>query len=175
MWATSSSRRPIRRSHNATARASHSGTSPVAFSAATAAPLYDTIEGWPDFDTVYTRCPACGVVGTSSSADYLLTEAGELDPGYEIELTCLQADHRYKVTTAAFLPRDAVRTCARSGCGATFSCPAEADKVVCPVCRLHQPGPFLDADPARRDYVARVHADYMDDVRARLRRLGGPL
>jgi hypothetical protein len=46
----------------------------------TAVPLYDIIEGHPDFDTVYTRCPRCGVVGTSSSADYLRTDAGELDP-----------------------------------------------------------------------------------------------
>jgi hypothetical protein len=138
----------------------------------TAATLYDIIEDRPDFDTVYTRCPGCGVVGTSSSADYLLTDTGELDPAYEIELTCMQAGHPYKVTTAAFLPRDAVRTCARSGCGTTFPCQAEADEVVCPVCRLHQPGPFLGADPERRDYVARVHADFMDDVRARLRRLG---
>jgi hypothetical protein len=70
----------------------------------TAATLYDIIEDRPDFDTVYTRCPGCGVVGTSSSADYLLTDSGELDPAYEIELTCMQAGHRYKVTTAAFLP-----------------------------------------------------------------------
>lgn len=139
----------------------------------TSAPLYNTIEGHPDFDTVYTRCSACGVVGTSSSADYLLTDVGELDPQYEIELVCMQADHRYKVTTAAFLPRDAVRTCARSACSTTFPCPTEADEVVCPVCRLHQPGPFLNAAPGRRDYVRRVHADYMDDVRARHRRLGG--
>jgi hypothetical protein len=31
------------------------------------------------------------VVGTSSSADYLLTDTGELDPAYEIELTRMQA------------------------------------------------------------------------------------
>jgi hypothetical protein len=106
----------------------------------TAAPLYDIIEDHPDFDTVYTHCPGCGVVGTSSSADYLLTDSGELDPAHEIELTCMQAGHRYKVPTTAFLPRDAVRTCARSGCGTTFPCPAEADEVVCP---------GLPATPAR--------------------------
>jgi hypothetical protein len=136
----------------------------------TYAPLYDIVDGHPDCDTIYTRCPTCGVVSTPGSTDHRLTPTGELDPDDEIRMSCTPAGHPYTVTTAAFLPRDAVRTCR---CGTSFPCPAEADEVVCPACRLHQPGPFLDADPGRRDYVDRVHADYMDGVRARLRRLRG--
>ncbi len=138
----------------------------------TAAPLFDSdSEGRPDFDTVYTRCPACGVVAASSSASYRLTGDGGLDPTFPIELTCWQAGHRYTVTSAAFLPRDAQRVCARPSCGATFACPAQADEVTCPACRLLQPGPFLT--PARSDHVRQVRADYADTVRALLHPPGG--
>ncbi|MEH1124772.1 hypothetical protein [Micromonospora sp. CPCC 206061] len=136
-------------------------------------PFYEFVDGCPDFDTVYTRCPTCGVVAASGSATYRVTPTGDLDPTNEIRLMCTPAGHPYTVTTAAFLARDAVRTCCREECRTTFACPAEADEVVCPGCRLHQPGPFLNADPARADYVNRVHAEWMDDVRARLRRLRG--
>ncbi|MEV0732366.1 hypothetical protein [Polymorphospora sp. NPDC050346] len=131
---------------------------------------FDVVDGRPDFDTVYTRCPTCGVVAAAGSADYPLTAGGDADLSGEIRLTCAPAGHRYTVTSAAFFARDAVRTCARPGCGTTFACPAEADEVVCPTCRLYQPGPFLHADDRRRDYVRRVHHDYLDDVRARLHR-----
>jgi hypothetical protein len=134
-------------------------------------PLYDLDEHGPDFDTVYTRCPTCGVVAAAGGATFPVTATGEFDPSTTIRLTCVQAGHPYTVTIAAFLPRDAVRTCSRKDCGATFPCPAEADQVVCPVCRLHQAGPFLNADPARGAYVNQVYADWLDGVRERLRQL----
>jgi hypothetical protein len=142
-----------------------------------AVPLYDVVEGRPALATVYTRCPTCGVIAAVGGAEYRLTSTGEAaweqDPAEEIRLTCAQAGHPYTVTTQAFLARDAVRTCGRKGCDAVFPCPAVADQVVCPACHLHQPGPFLHADPERGAYVDQVHADWMDDVRARLRRLRG--
>lgn len=131
--------------------------------------LYDLVNGWPDFDTVYTRCPQCGVVAAAGSADHRLTDTGVLDPADDIRLTCSPGGHRYTVTTAAFLVRDAAGTCVR--CSATFPCPAEADEVVCPACRLHQPGPFLEADPGRGAYVAQVHGDFAAGAQQRLRHL----
>jgi hypothetical protein len=56
-------------------------------------------------------------------------------------------------------------------CSASFPCPAEADEVVCPGCWLHQPWPFLDADPDRGAHVARVHDDFAAGARQRLRHL----
>lgn len=132
---------------------------------------YDVDErGCPDMDTMYTRCPVCGVVASAGSADYALTADGQLDTNREIRLTCVQAGHPYLVTAAQFLARDAVRTCSRADCGMTFGCPAEADQVCCPHCHLYQPGPFLNADPTRGAYVDQVRADWADDVRERLRR-----
>lgn len=134
-------------------------------------PTFDLYDGRPDFDTVYTRCEVCGIVGTPCGADYPIGADGGPAPGATITLTCTPAGHRYQVTTEAFLARAAVRTCSRAGCHTVIACPVEADQVVCPTCRLHQPGPFLDDD--RRRYVHQVHADYSADVRARLRRLRG--
>jgi DNA-directed RNA polymerase subunit RPC12/RpoP len=133
----------------------------------TTPPPYDLVDGLPDFDTVYTRCPTCGVIAAAGSADHRLTVTGELDPADDIRLSCRPGAHRYSVTTAVFLGRDAVGSCVR--CSATFPCPAEADEVVCPECRLHQPGPFLDADPARGAYVAQVHGAFAARAQQRLR------
>lgn len=77
------------------------------------------------------------------------------------------------MTTAAILARDSIRTCSRPGCGTAIACPAEADGVVCPVCYLHQPGPFLDADQARSNYVRQVHTEHAQHLQGRLRRARG--
>lgn len=139
----------------------------------TTAPAFDLYEGRPDFDTVYTRCPGCGIVGTPSGVDYPIDADGDPVPGARITLTCTPAGHTYQVTTTAFLVRDTVRACSRAGCRTVIPCPAEADQVVCPTCRLHQPGPFLNLDDDRRRYVHQVHAGHSADVRARLRQLRG--
>jgi hypothetical protein len=137
-------------------------------------PRYDVdASGQPDFDTLYTRCPSCGLVATSSYANYTLTPDGDLDPAHPIALTCPVGGHPYTVTMSAVLDRDTVRTCARQGCDMVIACPSAADQVVCPDCRLHQPGPFLALDPERVDYVDQVEDDFDARVRARLRRARG--
>ena len=132
--------------------------------------LFDVFgNGRPDFDTVYSRCVVCGLVGTCKSADYPLTDVGEYDPGREIRLTCSVGGHRYTITGEAVLQRDAVRLCGRDGCDTVIACPATADEVVCPVCRLHQDGPFLDLDSDRRGYIVRVRSAFAAEAHARWR------
>ena len=137
-------------------------------------PVFDVVQGRPDFDTVYTRCPACGVVAACGGVDYVLTDAGGMDSAHPVKISCVLAGHPYAVYSSAFLARDATRTCSRPSCGATFAVPATADEVVCPHCRLHQPGPFIGADKHRTAYVDGVYTQHMDTLRARLRRAREP-
>jgi hypothetical protein len=134
------------------------------------APAFDVIEGRPDFDTVYTRCPACDAVAACGSVDYVLTADGQMDLAHPVEISCVIAGHHYAVYTGAFLARDATRTCSRPSCAATFAVPAIADEVVCPHCRLHQPGPFIATDDHRTAYVDGVYAEHANTIRERLRR-----
>lgn len=109
-----------------------------------AAPAYDVIDGQPDLDTVYTRCPICGVVAAVGKTSPVVAGDVEGDPaapGWQVELTCLLAGHRSIVTAASALARNGVKTCARPSCGKTFPVPADAEEVICPTCRLRQPGP----------------------------------
>jgi hypothetical protein len=53
----------------------------------------------------------------------------------------------------------------------TFAVPAAADEVVCPGCRLHQPGPATVADPQRAAAVDRIRTAHLAAVQARLRSL----
>jgi hypothetical protein len=131
-------------------------------------PPYDLHDGYPDMDSIYTRCPSCGIVAPAGSVSFGRTDEDAVDPDEPLLLACIPAAHRYTVTTSAFLARDAVRVCR---CGTAVPCPAEADQIVCTSCHLQQPGPFLDLDPDRRDYVHRVHRDYLRNVRSQLRRL----
>lgn len=39
-------------------------------------PFFELVDGRPDFDTVYTRCPSCGVVAAAGSATYPVTVPG---------------------------------------------------------------------------------------------------
>jgi hypothetical protein len=104
------------------------------------APAYDAIDGRPDLDTVYTRCPICGVVAAVGRAAHIV-EGDPTAPGWQVDQTCLSAGHRSIVTAASALARDGVKTCARPSCGKTFPVPADAEEVICPICRLRQPGP----------------------------------
>ncbi len=133
-------------------------------------PAYDRVDGRPDFDTVYTRCPRCGVVATGG-ATYQPAPDGDIDPSRDLELTCQLAGHRYTAPVAAILPRDATSTCRRPGCGHTYPVPAGADEVVCPACRLHQDGPARTTNPGRREHHRQIYGAYMDGVRAQLRTL----
>jgi hypothetical protein len=99
--------------------------------------------------------------------DYPITLEGRLAEGRPLEVTCTFDGHRYEVTAAAFLPRDAIATCRHCGCATSFPVPAGADEVVCPVCRLHQDGPGLD-DGRRREEVGRVYSAHAAALRARL-------
>lgn len=102
---------------------------------------FDILDGSPDLDTVYTRCPTCGVVAPAAEATYVTPAQRDLAAGAQIELTCIIAGHRYLVTVASVLARDGAKTCSRPSCGNTFPVPVDADEVVCPGCRLRQPGP----------------------------------
>lgn len=102
---------------------------------------FDILDGMPDLDTVYTRCPTCGVVATAAQATYVAPAHPGLTPGWQIELTCIIAGHSYVATASSVLARDGAKTCSRPSCGTTFPVPADADEVVCTGCRLHQPGP----------------------------------
>ncbi len=106
-----------------------------------AAAGYDILDGLPDLATVYTRCPACGVVSAARRARSVAPPPGGSGAGWQVEVTCATAGHHYLVTAGSVLPRDGVKICSRPSCGSTFAVPADADEVVCPGCRLHQPGP----------------------------------
>ncbi|WP_089255532.1 hypothetical protein [Asanoa hainanensis] len=111
---------------------------------ADAVPRFQTRpDGGLDIDTVYTRCPQCGIVATSTGVDYAITAGGDFDPGEPVELAC-PALHHYRVTVADFLPRDASCFCVR--CGSPIVVPATADQVVCLTCRLYQDGPARPTD-----------------------------
>ena len=123
-------------------------------------------DGGLDIHTVYTRCPTCQVVATSTGVDYALTPDGGFDPMQPIKLSCIAGAHRYTATVDEFLIHDAPCTCRR--CGVVFAAPAAADQVVCPGCRLYQDGPFLDAVSGRRAEIDATRREYLAAVRARL-------
>jgi hypothetical protein len=124
----------------------------------------DRPDGGLDIDTVYTRCPQCAIVATSTGVDYALTPAGGFDPGRPAAFTCLAGGHRYTTLVADFLPHDARCRCVR--CQIWFAVPAAADQVVCPSCRLYQDGPFLHPDDTRRGVLDDVRARYLARIRA---------
>ena len=137
-------------------------------------PVIDIVNGKPDFDTAYTRCPVCSVVGACGSVEYALTSTWDWDQQQPVVIKCVMAAHTYSAYAEAFLLRDAVRVCSRPTCRATFAVPAIADQVICPQCRLYQPGPFIAVDDDRVTYVDGVQAEYDATVRARLNRRRGP-
>jgi DNA-directed RNA polymerase subunit RPC12/RpoP len=126
-------------------------------------------DGHPDTTTVYVRCPHCMVLAVPLGLTYSPADAGGISPDHPIEATCgvCAADH--DTTTEAIVPRDADRACAR--CGLTFAVPAAADEVVCPGCRLHQPGPATLADPQRAASFDDIRTARLPAVQARLRTL----
>jgi DNA-directed RNA polymerase subunit RPC12/RpoP len=126
-------------------------------------------DGHPDTTTVYLRCPHCRVLTVPLGLTYSPAGAGGISPDHPLEATCGACAADHDTTTAAIVPRDADRICAR--CGLTFAVPAAADEVVCPGCRLHQPGPATLADPQRADVVGRIQTAYLAAVQARLRSL----
>ena len=135
---------------------SHPGPAPV--------PRYRTgPDGGLDIDTVYTRCPQCSIVATSTGVSYVLTADGGFDDTQPIELSCIAAGHRYAVTAADFLPHDACGSCVR--CATVFAVPATADQVVCPSCRLYQDAPFLHLDDQRRGQLDGTRQQYLDKIR----------
>ena len=117
-----------------------------------------------DIDTVYSRCPRCSVVATSTGVSYAITTDGGFDPAHPLEVTCNAAGHRYSVTVAELLGHDATAHCVR--CGAGFAVPSVADQVVCPSCRLYQDAPFLHADDTRRAQLDRTRQAYYAQIRA---------
>jgi DNA-directed RNA polymerase subunit RPC12/RpoP len=126
-------------------------------------------DGRPDTTTVYLRCPYCRVLAVPLGLTYSPAGAGGISSDHPIEATCgvCAADH--DTTTAAIVARDADRACAR--CRLTFAVPIAADEVVCPGCRLDQPGPATLADPQRAAVVDRIRTAYLAAVQARLRSL----
>jgi DNA-directed RNA polymerase subunit RPC12/RpoP len=129
-------------------------------------PAFDLVNGRPVSATIYTRCPACGVVAAAGSLDYALTGPdGAMDQERPVEIGCSLAGHHYTAHVEDFLARDAVRTCSRARCAHTFAVPAVADEVVCPQCRLHQAGPFSAVDDERTAYVAGVFTEFADNAR----------
>lgn len=120
-----------------------------------------------DIDTVYTRCPQCGIVATSTGVSYAITADGGLDPAHPLEITCNAVGHRYSAAFIDLLAHDATATCVR--CDTVFAVPAVADQVVCPSCRLYQDGPFLHADDSRRAELDRTRQAHLAQIRAALR------
>jgi hypothetical protein len=120
---------------------------------------YELTDGRPDVDTLYTRCPECTVIAPIGSVVYHLGEGRDLDPAAPITITCLLAGHRYRITAAAVLARDATTDC--NYCGNTFAIPANADEVVCLACRAHHDGPGRRADPVRAEQQHQQHAAWL--------------
>lgn len=132
-----------------------------------AVPAFDLgPDGRPLFSTVYVRCPRCGVIAPPGSGEYRVARDGEMVPG-PFKVSCAFDGHWHEVSPAEILPRDAVATCQRPGCGTTFPVPSAADQIACTVCRLHQDGPGLGAG-GRRDQVRAVYRAHAADQRARL-------
>jgi hypothetical protein len=126
-----------------------------------------------DFDALFTRCPSCGFVAASGSSICVVAPDGSPDLTQPIRLSCGLCAREAEVTPAVFLTRDAVRRCGRVGCDTDIACPASADEVICLICRMHQPGPHVDAD--RRAWLDRMRADYLAGVHALMRaRRGQP-
>jgi hypothetical protein len=123
-------------------------------------------DGHPDTTTVYVRCPHCLVLAAPLGLTYVPADAGGISPDHPITVTCgvCAADHH--TTTAAISSRDAGRACAR--CRLTFPVPAAADEVICPGCRLRQPGPATLADPQRAAIVDGIRLARLPAVEARL-------
>ena len=130
-------------------------------------------DGRLDFDALFSRCPSCGFVAASSASICVVGPDHTPDLSQPIRLSCGLCAREATVTAAAFLARDAVRRCGRVGCETDIACPADADEVVCLVCRMHQPGPHVSAD--RRAWLDRMRADYLAGVHALMRaRRGRP-
>ena len=130
-------------------------------------------DGYPDVLTIYLRCPYCSVLAVPLGVVYTPGPSGGIDPGHLLVATCALCAADYTTTPAAVRPRDGERRCAR--CDVAVAVPADADEVICPACRLHQPGPAALVDAWRAAAVERVRAGYTGVVRARLRaRFGLP-
>ena len=130
-------------------------------------------DGYPDVLTVYLRCPYCSVLAVPLGLVYTPGTAGGIDPCHRVVVTCAVCAADHSTTAATIASRDAERVCAR--CQMKVPVPAGADEVICPACRLHQPGPAALADARRAAAVEQVRADRAVIVRARLRaRFGLP-
>lgn len=134
-----------------------------------AAGRWDVVDGRPDFAAVYTVCPVCGAVGTSSGSTYTLTPAGGLDLDRAIELACCLLWHRYTARAMAILPRDTTITCRRPVvAGRSRRRPA-------PTRWSARRAGYTSTGPARRGDSVRASAHreayvvHMDGVRAELR------
>jgi DNA-directed RNA polymerase subunit RPC12/RpoP len=123
--------------------------------------------GVPVQDTMYARCPTCGLVSSPTSTSYSVKPDGSFIPSTRIETTCTPGQHRFKAAPEDFLARDVDVRCVRppgsrypAGCTAHFRVPAEADQVSCPECHLYQPGPAAIADPGRAAAVAAAQREF---------------
>ena len=129
--------------------------------------------GCPDVLTVYLRCPYCSVLAVPLGLVYTPGASGGIDPCHRIVATCAVCASDHSTSPAAIQPRDVDRACAR--CDVPVPAPAGADEVVCPACRVHQPGPAALVDARRAATVEQVRAGHAVVARARLRaRFGLP-
>lgn len=130
-------------------------------------------DGRLDVDALYARCPSCGFV-SARCASYVVTPDGTPDLSQPIRLSCgLCIRDTLVPAVVSFLPRDDVRRCGQRGCDTDIACPAAADEVICLTCRMHQPGPHVDAD--RRAWLDQMRADQLAGVHALMRaRRGRP-
>lgn len=124
-------------------------------------------QGYPDILTVYLRCPFCTVLTVPLGLAYTPGEAGGIDPEHPVVATCAVCGSTHSASPAAIQRREAERACAC--CGLRVPAPCGADEVICPGCRLPQPGPAVLGDARRAAAVERARAAHTSVMRARLR------
>jgi hypothetical protein len=136
--------------------------------------------GGIDTDTLYTRCPDCGLIGPAGSAEYTMLPgpAGTPDWSRPVTVGCAFCGHRHAIGQAAVLERDQVATCTRQpdllrpeGCSARTPYPSGAARVCCTTCRLLLRGPDLDAPGA--DQLRATEALHGLELQATLRQARG--